>query len=48
LAKARRGALDEADEIWRRLERSEDRQTRIAAGFARVQMALQAGRLSPA
>jgi hypothetical protein len=48
LAKARRGALDEADEIWRRLERSEDRQTRIAAGFARVQMSLQSGGLSPA
>jgi hypothetical protein len=48
LAKARRGALDEADEIWHRLERSEDRQTRIAAGFARVQMLLHAGRLSPA
>jgi hypothetical protein len=48
LAHARLGAIDDADAIWRRLERSQDRETRIEAGFARVQMLLDAGRLSPA
>ncbi len=48
LALARRGAIDDAERIWRGLEQSQDYQTRIEAGFARVQMLLDAGRLSPA
>ncbi len=48
LAQARRGAIDDADRIWGALERSEDTQTRIEAGYARVQMLLGAGRLTAA
>ena len=48
LAQARRGAIDDADRIWAALEQGEDDQTRVEAGYARVQMLLAAGRLTPA
>ena len=48
LAQARRGAIDDADRIWAALEQGDDDQTRVAAGYARVQMLLDAGRLTPA
>ena len=48
LAQARRGAIDDALRIWRGLEQSQDDQTRVEAGFARVQTLLDGGRLSPA
>ncbi len=48
LAHARRGAIDDADRIWGVLEQGPEGQTRIEAGFARVQMLLDAGRLTPA
>ena len=48
LAQARGGAIDDAERIWAALEQGEDDQTRIEAGYARVQMLLDAGRLAPA
>ena len=42
------GAIDDADRIWAALEQGNDDQTRVAAGYARVQMLLAAGRLTPA
>jgi hypothetical protein len=48
LAQARRGAIDDADRIWGALEHSRDRQARLEAGYARVELLLEAGRLSPA
>ena len=48
LAQARRGAIDDADRIWAALEQGEDDRTRVEAGYARVQMLLDAGRLRPA
>jgi hypothetical protein len=48
LASARRGAIDDADRIWGALEQNQDDPTRIDAGYARVQMLLDAGRLTPA
>ena len=46
LAQARRDAFDDAERIWGGLEQSQDRPTRIEAGYARVQLLLDAGRLS--
>jgi hypothetical protein len=46
LAAARRGAIDRADEIWRGLEDGPDDETRIQAAYSRVQMLLEAGRLT--
>ena len=43
---ARQGGIDRADAIWRGLEDDPDYQTRVKAGYFRVQTLLEAGRLT--
>lgn len=48
LAHARVGAIDRADQIWQALEDSPYEETRVKAGYARVTMLLDAGRIGTA
>jgi len=47
LAHARAGSVEQADRIWRRLERGPHDETRIKASYARATMRLDAGLIEP-